>query len=56
MLAIISMKGQVFKRLDITRIWSNADDLTFEVGIVTAMYHAKNFDQSPDCEGNWSSA
>ncbi|KAJ0860366.1 hypothetical protein HanRHA438_Chr13g0622861 [Helianthus annuus] len=29
----------------------NGDDLVFEVGMVTAKYPAKNFDESPHCEG-----
>ncbi|KAF5785475.1 hypothetical protein HanRHA438_Chr10g0441471 [Helianthus annuus] len=34
----------------ITGIKINGDDLVFEVGMVTAKYLVKNFDESPQCE------
>ncbi|GFP92661.1 hypothetical protein PHJA_001410300 [Phtheirospermum japonicum] len=44
-----------FKWWGITGIRSSGQDLVFEVGVVTAKYPAKNFDQSPLCEGSHSS-
>ncbi|GAB4828360.1 hypothetical protein Ancab_035358 [Ancistrocladus abbreviatus] len=40
-----------FKWWSITGIRSSGDNLVFEVGMVTAKYPSKNFDESPDCEG-----
>ncbi|KVH88831.1 uncharacterized protein LOC112501619 [Cynara cardunculus var. scolymus] len=40
-----------FQWWGITGIKINGDDLVFEVGMVTAKYPAKNFDESPQCEG-----
>ncbi|KAL3839863.1 hypothetical protein ACJIZ3_024454 [Penstemon smallii] len=45
-----------FKWWGITGIKSNGQDLTFEVGVVTAKYPSKNFDKAPDCEGRSSSS
>lgn len=45
-----------FKWWGITGIRSNGQDLTFEVGMVTAKYPSKNFDESPECEGKRSSS
>ena len=40
-----------FRWWSITGIRSSGDDLVFEVGVASAKYPAKNFDESPDCEG-----
>ncbi|KAJ0815779.1 hypothetical protein HanPI659440_Chr00c33g0738401 [Helianthus annuus] len=40
-----------FQWWGITGIKINGDDLVFEVGMVTAKYPVKNFDESPQCEG-----
>ncbi|XP_051131906.1 uncharacterized protein LOC127251971 [Andrographis paniculata] len=45
-----------FKWWGITGIRSSGQNLVFEVGVVTAKYPAKNFAQSPDCEGSRSSS
>ncbi|KAH7572317.1 hypothetical protein ACOSP7_015439 [Xanthoceras sorbifolium] len=45
-----------FKWWSITGIRSSGDDLVFEVGMVTAKFPSKNFDESPDCEGQRSSS
>ncbi|KDP32309.1 hypothetical protein JCGZ_13234 [Jatropha curcas] len=45
-----------FKWWSITGIRSSGEDLVFEVGMVTAKYPSKNFDESPDCEGKHSSS
>ncbi|KAJ8769511.1 hypothetical protein K2173_004256 [Erythroxylum novogranatense] len=41
----------LFKWWSITGIRSTGDDLVFEVGMVTAKYPSKNFNESPECEG-----
>ncbi|KAE8714157.1 hypothetical protein F3Y22_tig00110201pilonHSYRG00378 [Hibiscus syriacus] len=46
----------LFKWWSITGIRSSGDNLVFEVGMVTAKYPAKNFDESPFCEGRHSSS
>ncbi|XVE98212.1 hypothetical protein REPUB_Repub03eG0086200 [Reevesia pubescens] len=46
----------LFKWWYITGIRSSGDNLVFEVGMVTAKYPAKNFDESPFCEGQHSSS
>ncbi|EOY30864.1 PREDICTED: uncharacterized protein LOC18588637 [Theobroma cacao] len=46
----------LFKWWSITGIRSSGDNLVFEVGMVTAKYPAKNFDESPFCEGQHSSS
>ncbi|KAB2027272.1 hypothetical protein ERO13_D05G023100v2 [Gossypium hirsutum] len=46
----------LFKWWSITGIRSSGDNLVFEVGMVTAKYPAKNFDESPLCEGRHSSS
>ncbi|CAJ2636891.1 hypothetical protein L195_g050043 [Trifolium pratense] len=43
-----------FKWWSITGIRSSGDDVVFEVGMVTAKYPSKNFDDSPACEGQHS--
>uniref|UniRef100_A0A2P2JPQ1 DUF538 family protein n=1 Tax=Rhizophora mucronata TaxID=61149 RepID=A0A2P2JPQ1_RHIMU len=43
-----------FKWWSITGIRSSGENLVFEVGMVTAKYPSKNFDESPDCEGKRS--
>ena len=45
-----------FKWWSITGIRSSGDDIVFEVGMVTAKYPSKNFDDSPACEGQHSSS
>lgn len=40
-----------FKWWGITGIRSSGENLVFEVGMVTAKYPSKNFNESPDCEG-----
>ncbi|KAJ7969638.1 Protein of unknown function, DUF538 [Quillaja saponaria] len=45
-----------FKWWSITGIRSNDEDLVFEVGMVTAKYPLKNFDESPPCEGRYSAS
>ncbi|CAF1777777.1 hypothetical protein HID58_088673 [Brassica napus] len=40
----------------ITGIRSSGDNLVFEVGVVTAKYPSKNFDESLDCEGQRASS
>lgn len=45
-----------FKWWSITGIRSSGDDIVFEVGVVTAKYASKNFDDSPACEGQHSSS
>ncbi|KAK7841685.1 uncharacterized protein LOC111988841 [Quercus suber] len=46
----------LFRWWSITGIRSTGEDLVFEVGMVTAKYPSKNFDESPDCEGKHSSS
>ncbi|XP_028800126.1 uncharacterized protein LOC114755414 [Neltuma alba] len=46
----------LFKWWSITGIRSTGDDIVFEVGMVTAKYPTKNFDESPACEGQRSSS
>ncbi|KAL4334176.1 hypothetical protein GQ457_07G040540 [Hibiscus cannabinus] len=46
----------LFKWWSITGIRSSGDNLVFEVGMVTAKYPSKNFDESPFCEGRHSSS
>ncbi|KAJ8528299.1 hypothetical protein K7X08_021991 [Anisodus acutangulus] len=46
----ISVKA-FFKWWGITGIRSSGDNLVFEVGMVSAKYPSKNFNESPDCEG-----
>ncbi|KAL2532663.1 hypothetical protein Adt_06014 [Abeliophyllum distichum] len=45
-----------FKWWGITGIRSNGQDLVFEVGMLSAKYPSKNFDESPDCEGRSASS
>ncbi|OIW16003.1 hypothetical protein TanjilG_04538 [Lupinus angustifolius] len=45
-----------FKWWSITGIRSSGDNIVFEVGMVTAKYPSKNFDESPACEGKHSSS
>ena len=45
-----------FQWWSITGIKSNGDDLVFEVGVVTAKYPSKNFDESPQCQGKRSAS
>lgn len=45
-----------FRWWGITGIRSNGEDLTFEVGMVSAKYPSKNFHESPECEGKRSSS
>ncbi|KAJ4708393.1 Protein of unknown function, DUF538 [Melia azedarach] len=45
-----------FKWWSITGIRSSGDNLVFEVGMVTAKYPAKNFDESPECDGQKSAS
>ncbi|CAJ1951839.1 unnamed protein product [Sphenostylis stenocarpa] len=45
-----------FKWWSITGIRSSGDDVVFEVGMVTAKYPSKNFDDSPACEGQHTSS
>ncbi|CAB4288456.1 unnamed protein product [Prunus armeniaca] len=45
-----------FQWWSITGIRSSGDNLVFEVGMVTAKYPSKNFDESPACEGRHSSS
>ncbi|KAL6974363.1 hypothetical protein U1Q18_028545 [Sarracenia purpurea var. burkii] len=45
-----------FQWWSITGIKSNGDNLVFEVGVVSAKYPSKNFDESPECEGKRSSS
>ncbi|XP_077225454.1 DUF538 family protein (Protein of unknown function, DUF538) [Tasmannia lanceolata] len=44
-----------FKWWSITGIRSNGEDLVFEVGMVTAKYPSRNFNESQSCEGRSSS-
>lgn len=46
----------LFKWWSITGIRSSGDDIVFEVGMVTAKYPSKNFDESPACEGQRSAS
>lgn len=43
-----------YKWWSITGIRSSGDNLVFEVGVMSAKYPAKNFLQSPHCEGSKS--
>jgi hypothetical protein len=45
-----------FQWWSITGIRSSGDNVVFEVGMVTAKYPSKNFDDSPVCEGQKHSA
>lgn len=45
-----------FKWWAITGIRSSGDNLVFEIGMVTAKYPSKNFDESPECDGHKSAA
>ncbi|KAG9459338.1 hypothetical protein H6P81_003846 [Aristolochia fimbriata] len=45
-----------FKWWYITGIRTSGDNLVFEVGVVTAKYPVKNFDESPQCNGRRSSS
>ncbi|XP_022897629.1 uncharacterized protein LOC111411317 [Olea europaea var. sylvestris] len=45
-----------FKWWGITGIRSNGQDLVFEVGVLSAKYPSKNFDEAPDCEGRRASS
>ncbi|CAN6540969.1 hypothetical protein ACFX13_018086 [Malus domestica] len=45
-----------FQWWSITGIRSSGDNLVFEVGMVSAKYPSKNFDESPACEGRHSSS
>ncbi|OAY72627.1 uncharacterized protein LOC109717862 [Ananas comosus] len=40
-----------FRWWSITAIRASGDDLVFEVGVASAKYPSKNFDESPECEG-----
>ena len=40
-----------FQWWSITGIRSSGENLVFEVGMVSAKYPSKNFDESPECEG-----
>lgn len=46
----------LFKWWSITGIRSTGEDLVFEVGVVTAKYPSKNFDETPACEGKHSAS
>ena len=46
----------LFQWWSITGIRSSGDNLVFEVGMVTAKYPAKNFEESLFCEGQHSSS
>ncbi|KAJ3684821.1 hypothetical protein LUZ61_013985 [Rhynchospora tenuis] len=41
----------LFRWWSISAIRSTGDDLVFEVGVASAKYPAKNFFETPDCEG-----
>ncbi|CAN1177698.1 hypothetical protein LINPERHAP2_LOCUS33249 [Linum perenne] len=45
-----------FQWWSITGIKSSDGDLVFEVGMVTAKYPSKNFNESPQCEGKRSAS
>ncbi|XP_057967966.1 uncharacterized protein LOC131157665 [Malania oleifera] len=45
-----------FKWWSITGIRSSGDNLVFEVGMVTAKFPAKNFNESPGCDGQRSAS
>ncbi|CAI9100290.1 OLC1v1037255C1 [Oldenlandia corymbosa var. corymbosa] len=45
-----------FRWWGITGIRSNGQDLTFEVGMITKSFPSKNFDESPECDGQRSSS
>ncbi|XP_058074730.1 uncharacterized protein At5g01610 [Magnolia sinica] len=45
-----------FKWWSITGIRSSGENLVFEVGVVTAKYPSKNFDEIPECEGQGRSS
>lgn len=45
-----------FKWWSITGIRSSGENLVFEVGMVTAKYPSKNFDESLECEGKHSAS
>ncbi|KAF8393324.1 hypothetical protein HHK36_021565 [Tetracentron sinense] len=45
-----------FQWWSITGIRLSGENLVFEVGMVTAKYASKNFDESPACEGQRSSS
>ncbi|KAI4350879.1 hypothetical protein L6164_005286 [Bauhinia variegata] len=46
----------LFKWWSITGIRASDDNIVFEVGMVTAKYPSKNFDESPACEGRHSAS
>ncbi|KMT03035.1 hypothetical protein BVRB_8g195970 [Beta vulgaris subsp. vulgaris] len=46
----------LFQWWSITGIKSSGDNLVFEVGMLSAKYPAKNFDESPPCEGSKADA
>ncbi|WOK99158.1 hypothetical protein Cni_G07870 [Canna indica] len=41
----------LFRWWAITGIRSSGDELVFEVGLASAKYPSRNFDESPECEG-----
>ncbi|XP_065851376.1 uncharacterized protein [Euphorbia lathyris] len=45
-----------FKWWSITGIKLSGEDLVFEVGMITAKYPSKNFNESPECEGKHSAS
>ncbi|XP_044463446.1 uncharacterized protein LOC123194332 [Mangifera indica] len=45
-----------FKWWSITGIRSSGDNLVFEVGMASAKFPSKNFDESPDCDGQKSAS
>ncbi|XP_068653165.1 uncharacterized protein [Aristolochia californica] len=45
-----------FKWWYLTGIRTSGDNLVFEVGVVSAKYPSKNFDESPQCNGRRSSS
>ncbi|KAG8657456.1 hypothetical protein MANES_03G068700v8 [Manihot esculenta] len=45
-----------FKWWSITGIRANGENLVFEVGMVTAKYPSKKFNESPECEGKHSAS
>ncbi|XP_022144910.1 uncharacterized protein LOC111014474 [Momordica charantia] len=46
----------LFQWWSITGIRSSGDDLVFEVGLITAKYPSKSFNESPACEGRRSAS
>ncbi|KAJ0030065.1 uncharacterized protein LOC116114791 [Pistacia vera] len=45
-----------FKWWSITGIRSRGDNLVFEVGMASAKFPSKNFDESPECDGQKSAS